>query len=111
MAPHIDRKNLQQKKIRVGHFLKVEADVKGEPAPTITWTYNGKPLNQPDRIVIEDEEYKTTFILKKAKRGDTGIYKITAKNTSGTDEAELEIIILSEYIPRITYPTVLTQFS
>ncbi|XP_065220483.1 twitchin isoform X27 [Planococcus citri] len=95
LAPHIDRKNLKQKKVRVGHFLKVEADVKGEPAPTITWTYDGKPLNQPDRIVIENEEYKTTFILKKAKRGDTGIYKITAKNTSGTDEAELEIIVLS----------------
>lgn len=49
------------------------------------------------RIVIENEEYKTTFILKKAKRGDTGIYTVTAKNSSGTDTAELEIIVLSKF--------------
>ena len=49
VAPHIDRKNLQQKKIRVGQFLKIEADVKGEPAPTVTWTFKEKPLAQPDR--------------------------------------------------------------
>lgn len=49
VAPRIDRKNLQQKKIRVGQFLKIEADVTGEPPPTIVWTFKAKPVVQPDR--------------------------------------------------------------
>lgn len=51
-----------------------------------------------NRIVVENEDYKTTFILKKINRGDTGIYTVTAKNSSGTDTAEVEICVLSTYI-------------
>lgn len=50
MAPRIDRKNLQQKKVRVGHFLKIEADVIGEPPPAISWTLKGKSVIQTDRF-------------------------------------------------------------
>lgn len=49
-------------------------------------------------MTIESEEYKTTFILQKAKRSDSGIYTITAKNDSGTDKADVEIVVLSELI-------------
>lgn len=49
MAPHIDRKNLQKKVIRVGHTLRIEADVKGEPAPKVTWTLQDKVLTSQDR--------------------------------------------------------------
>lgn len=49
MAPRIDRKNLQQKKVRVGHFLKIEADITGEPPPTVTWTFAGKTIGKSDR--------------------------------------------------------------
>lgn len=47
------------------------------------------------RLKIENEDYKTTFILTKAKRSDTGTYKVTAKNDSGTDSVDLEIQVLS----------------
>lgn len=49
------------------------------------------------RLTIESEDYKTTFILQKAKRTDSGMYTITAKNDSGTDKAEVEIVVLSEF--------------
>lgn len=49
VAPRIDRKNLQQKKVRVGHFLKIEADITGEPPPTVTWTFAGKTIGKSDR--------------------------------------------------------------
>lgn len=35
LAPHIDRKNLQKKVLRAGQLLRMDADVKGEPAPSI----------------------------------------------------------------------------
>lgn len=49
VAPKIDRTNLTKKEIRKGKFLKFEVDVQGEPAPTITWTFNGQTILFNDR--------------------------------------------------------------
>lgn len=77
-------------------MLKFDSDVTGEPAPTVTWGYKeGKVVN--DRITIENEPNVTSFLLKKAERFDSGIYKITAKNDSGTDVAELDLVVLGQY--------------
>ena len=91
MAPKIDRKNLQKKVMRVGQMLRMEADVKGEPAPIVTWKLKNMVLKTHDRMKIENEDYHTTFILSKVQRSDTGVYVVTAKNDSGTDEVEVEV--------------------
>lgn len=49
------------------------------------------------RLKIENEDYKTTFILTKVQRADTGVYTVTAKNSSGTDQVEVEISVLSMF--------------
>lgn len=96
MAPKIDRKNLQKKVLRVGQLLRMEADVKGEPPPTITWTLNGQVLRNTDRLKIENEDYKTTFILQKVQRSDTATYVVSAKNDSGLDTVEVEVQVISK---------------
>jgi hypothetical protein len=40
-------------------------------------------------------ETNTVFANNKAQRGDTGIYKLTLTNTSGSDSAEVEVVVLS----------------
>ncbi|KAE8573900.1 Putative twitchin [Halyomorpha halys] len=94
VQPYIDRKNLQKKVIASGQTLKFFADIKGEPPPKVTWTLQGNPLNN-DRISIENEDYKTTFTLIKAKRKDRGTYTVTAINDSGKDTVDVEINVLS----------------
>lgn len=37
MKPHIDRTNLEAATIRKGRSLKLDVNVKGEPAPKVTW--------------------------------------------------------------------------
>ncbi|XP_047102318.1 twitchin isoform X3 [Schistocerca piceifrons] len=96
LAPYIDRKNLQKKVLRSGQLLRIEADVKGEPPPKITWTLKETVLKSHDRLKIENEDYKTTFILQKVKRADTGVYTVTAKNDSGVDSVDVEISVLSK---------------
>lgn len=96
LAPRIDRKNLQKKTMRTGQMLHINADVEGEPAPKVTWTLKGKQLSTADRLKIENEDYKTTFIIAKVKRGDTGTYTVTATNPSGTDTVDFELIVLSK---------------
>lgn len=44
MAPRIDRKNLRDVKLSAGTSLKFDANVIGEPAPTIEWRASGIPL-------------------------------------------------------------------
>lgn len=94
LAPRIDRKNLQKKIVRSGQLLRVDADVKGEPAPKITWTKNTVTLRTAGRLVIENEDYKTTFIMQKVKREDRGTFVVTAVNDSGTDTVEMELEVL-----------------
>ena len=94
MAPHIDRKNLQKKTLHSGQVLKIEADVKGEPAPVVTWKLKDKVLQSADRLKIENEDNKTNFSILKVKRADAGTYTVFAKNDSGTDQVDVEIEVL-----------------
>lgn len=84
LAPRIDRTNLQKKTLRAGQLLHLDANVEGEPAPKVTWALKGgKDLVSDSRLKIENEDYKTTFIIQKLKRSDTATYVVTAKNDSG----------------------------
>lgn len=96
MAPHIDRKNLQKKVLHSGQVLKIEADVKGEPAPVIVWKLKDKVLQSADRLKIENEDNKTNFSILKVRRSDAGTYTVTAKNDSGTDQVDVEIEVLGK---------------
>jgi hypothetical protein len=49
VAPYIDRKNLLKKVVRSGQLLRIEADVKGEPPPTVTWALKDVVLKSQDR--------------------------------------------------------------
>ncbi|EDW50927.1 GM26811 [Drosophila sechellia] len=94
LKPHIDRKNLQKKIMRSGQMLHIDALIKAEPPAKITWTYNETEIKTSDHIKIENEDYKTTFIMPKVKRADRGIYIVTAKNDSGSDTVEVELEVL-----------------
>ncbi|KAG1672466.1 Twitchin [Nymphon striatum] len=96
LAPKINRKNLNDVSIRVGQTLKFEADVIGEPPPKIVWHFKDQVLEPTDRIKIENEEYSTMFVYTKVKRKDTGAYKVTATNSSGTDEVIINVNVLSK---------------
>jgi len=97
VAPHIDRKNLQKKIMRSGQTLKMEADVKGEPAPVVTWKLKNDVLKTNDKFKIDNEDYKTSFSIIKIKRADAGTYTVIAKNDSGTDQVDIDVEVLGEY--------------
>ena len=63
VKPRIDRKNLAKKTIRTGQMLRVEADVKGEPAPTVTWSLKEQQLTSTERLV--DTQIKILLSVQK----------------------------------------------
>lgn len=94
LAPVIDRKAIQEIKVRAGQDYALNIPVSGEPPPEITWTFEGEPLESTEHLKINNEDYRTKFSVKRALRSDTGVYTITAKNDSGIDTAEVKVIVL-----------------
>lgn len=94
MKPRIDRTNLKPIIVRAGKPVKYDVDVKGEPAPTITWFQNNKEIKTQNNVEIINVDYNTKLNINDALRRDTGVYKIKAVNEHGEDEAEVEVTIL-----------------
>ena len=77
---------------------RIEAEIKAEPAPEITWTFpDGKSVLEAarDRASIEYEDGVATLIIKNITRADAGNYHIVAKNTQVSQE-----FMGLEYFPR-----------
>ncbi|PNF43664.1 hypothetical protein B7P43_G15461, partial [Cryptotermes secundus] len=94
LRPIINREKLQKVTVRAGASVKFDVDVKGEPPPTITWHFANKQLENGPTIKIENEDYNTKIQLSETVRKNTGTYTIKAENSSGKDEATVEVIIL-----------------
>lgn len=81
-------------KIRAGQTLKFDVDVKGEPAPTLTWFFRDHDYIPTGSARVENEDYNTKLTILESARRDTGVYRLKAENINGVDEAEVEVIIL-----------------
>lgn len=97
MKPLINREKLQLIKIRAGQTIKFDVDVKGEPAPTMKWSIGLNELKPSNTCKIDNsEDYNTKLTITETDRKNTGKYKLFAENASGTDEAEVDVIVLDK---------------
>ena len=97
LKPYIDRTNLKNIIIKGGRSHKYEVDVRGEPPPTITWTFGEAKvkLSDDEHIKIENEDYHTDITVSKATRQQSGRYTITATNKNGSDSVDVELTVLA----------------
>lgn len=100
VKPFINREKLQTVKVRAGQFVKFDVDVRGEPPPTYTWSVGLKTLENTNNCKIENEEYNTKITISNTTRANTGTYKLRAENSSGFDEAPVEVIVLGNLVIR-----------
>jgi len=98
VKPLINRDKLQKVVVRVGQIVKFDVDVRGEPPPTMIWSFGNKPLINGRSVKIENEDYNTKLNLSENTRKNTGVYSLRAENASGFDEATVEVIILGNFI-------------
>lgn len=82
--------------VRAGQFVKFDVDIIGEPPPTCKWSFAGKDLEPSDSIKIENPEYMSHLQVLRTTRKQSGVYKLTATNTSGEDVAEVTVNILGK---------------
>lgn len=100
VAPEIDRSSLRDVTIHAGQSIKYDVKVTGEPPPTCSWFHSDEKLTKSNDVNIEHTPNRTKILIRNAQRKDTGLYKITAENSSGKDEAEVNITVLGEFFFR-----------
>lgn len=98
MAPKIDRRYIRTYNVKVGERIYLDIQVKGEPAPDVTWSQSGKSIIPTSSRHIENIPYSTKYFNESPERKDTGLYKIVATNKYGQDQVEFQINIRSKQI-------------
>lgn len=80
--------------VKSGKPVKLDVNVRGEPAPVITWEFKKTVVTTKENVVITNIDYNTKLMVNESKRANSGVYKIIAVNEHGKDEAEVEIVVL-----------------
>jgi len=102
LKPYIDRTHLVNSTMKVGKTIKLTADVKGEPAPTTSYTFSPakggsvKELGSDLNITLVNKEYYTEIEIKDAQRIHSGMYTVKAVNKNGEDSVTFEICVLGK---------------
>lgn len=79
MKPRIDRTNLKQVTIKAGKIFKFDVNIKGEPAPAVTWFLAEKEVASKDNVEIINVDYNTKLNVTDATRKNSGVYKIVSQ--------------------------------
>uniref|UniRef100_A0AAR2LX01 Myosin-binding protein C, fast-type n=1 Tax=Pygocentrus nattereri TaxID=42514 RepID=A0AAR2LX01_PYGNA len=78
-----------------GNKLRLDVEITGEPAPTVTWTKGDKVVAETEgRVRVESRTGLSSFVIEGAEREDEGNYSITVTNPAGEDKANLFIKIV-----------------
>ncbi|XP_022091183.1 twitchin-like isoform X3 [Acanthaster planci] len=94
--PRIDSNalSLRDLKVRQGEPFAIKVPFVASPAPEAVWYKDNREIKLTDRVAVDTNETTCTLNNKSAERGDTGTYKVTLENSSGTDSASLKVTVL-----------------
>ncbi|VDL71890.1 unnamed protein product [Nippostrongylus brasiliensis] len=76
--------------------VEITCHIVGTPPPTVTWSFDGKPLLQTDDIQMDGNG---TVIIHNVKSEDEGRYTCKAENKAGKAEADTYVQVIAP--PRI----------
>jgi len=76
--------------LKAGAGLVQQFTVSGVPAPSVTWSLNGQPL---DATAISSTAELTSLSVKKSSVKDAGQYEVTATNEVGTDTVRFTVVV------------------
>lgn len=93
MAPRIDRRHLHDVTLSAGSTLKFDANIIGEPEPTVDWRAPFGKLSNDKRVTVENANYNTKVVIRPVKRDDSGEYIVTASNSSGRDTHTINVTV------------------
>ena len=78
------------------HLVPLYFPLQAEPLPDITWLKDDEPVDPWINII--NVEGASTLSIPSSKRSDSGVYTITAKNSSGSACFDVEVRVTGEHI-------------
>uniref|UniRef100_A0A673GNE0 Titin n=1 Tax=Sinocyclocheilus rhinocerous TaxID=307959 RepID=A0A673GNE0_9TELE len=69
--------------VKAGEVFKLEADVAGQPLPSMVWSKDGKDVENTTKLQIKMTELTAVLINKDSVRRDGGEFILTATNVGG----------------------------
>ena len=69
--------------LKAGESFKLDADIAGQPTPSMVWTKNGKEVENTMKLEVKFTELTTTLTNKDSVRSDGGEFVLTATNVGG----------------------------
>uniref|UniRef100_A0A8C6X0I9 Titin n=1 Tax=Naja naja TaxID=35670 RepID=A0A8C6X0I9_NAJNA len=70
--------------IVTGEIIKINSDIAGRPLPIVSWTKDGKDIEEKARVEIVSTDHSTAITIKDCIRRDSGQYVLTLQNVAGT---------------------------
>uniref|UniRef100_A0A8C6X0J1 Titin n=2 Tax=Elapinae TaxID=42168 RepID=A0A8C6X0J1_NAJNA len=70
--------------IKAGEIIKINSDIAGRPLPIVSWTKDGKDIEEKARVEIVSTDHSTAITIKDCIRRDSGQYVLTLQNVAGT---------------------------
>ena len=74
-----------------GKFLELRCQVKGDPAPQVNWTKDGKTLTSSPDLEVKYKNGVSTVTIKEVFPEDAGRYACKATNTKGAVETSCKV--------------------
>ena len=81
-------------RVKIGEPIKIDARISGEPIPDTVWVKSKMTLKSTVACSVVHEDYRAKLLFSAAKRADTGTYLLKASNKNGTDEAEIDVLVV-----------------
>lgn len=94
LAPIIDKNYMSDIKIRAGQNFEFDVPVQGEPIPSKEWSCDDNMVINTDRVKLSNTDERTKLRVLDAKRTDTGIYTLVARNINGFDKHKVKVTVL-----------------
>ena len=82
--------------LKRGQSTAFEIPFKGNPQPSVKWTYNEGDLPDKKRMEVQTIHNMTTVRLAKVVRSDTGEYTLTLENPVGKATLTIKMNVLGK---------------
>lgn len=99
VKPYIKGDGLKNLIIKRGQVIKWDIEFGGEPPPEVKWDMNAKELENGGgggKISIESTLKTTLLAIKQTVRADSGMYRLTLTNSSGTVTSVGDVVVLDK---------------
>lgn len=80
--------------LKAGESFRLDADIAGQPTPSMVWTKNGKEVENTMKLDVKFTELTTTLTNKDSVRSDGGEFVLTATNVGGFAKHVFKVKVL-----------------